>query len=1054
MKKKLCSWFLVLTMVLGLLPTTAFAAEDAAIPFAAKSGETALSVTQSETDYTYTVVTQYDENWNPVATEEHTVDLFVVTAPADTKAVTLDFGEDLRIAYTYDANGIYTGNCSGKEGGYESNGQIGLTTASVTDLTAYVRVQTPYDESWQSDFLYAVAFEVEEMQESAPFTAKSGEDVLPVVKSETDYTYTVTEYDDNWNPIKTEEHAVALYKITADTTITEVTLDFGEDLRIAYTYDANGTYTGDCSGKEGGYESNGQIGLTTASVTDLTAYVRVQTPYDESWQSDFLYAVAFEVEEMQESAPFTAKSGEDVLPVVKSETDYTYTVTEYDDNWNPIKTEEHAVALYKITADTTITEVTLDFGEDLRIAYTYDANGTYTGDCSGKEGGYESNGQIGLTTASVTDLTAYVRVQTPYDANWQSEFLYAVAFDIPAEEPDAPIVGTVSIEALLSNIAAGYVENSDEWIIMDMAAYEDATPDSTYKTTADTRQAYIDSAIAAVTAEGAGESAFAKAIVILQSIGADPQKLYPADSDTPVSAVDGLKNLETYSSSAWVAPYTLMALNQGDYGTDELEQTIITSVLANQAEDGSWSEWGDSIQTTANMIAGLSFYYDSNETVKTAVDKAVTFLSAAQKADGTYDAYGSGSDANTAAMVVIALSALDIDPNTDERFIKGENSALDGLLSFALADNSAFGYTDNTSANTYATEQGFRALIAAKTLRNVYDFSANEVSPAYGSGTPSDDEDDNSGSTSTPDTNITVSFTIKSHQTTWIRNLDVELEEASTVSDLIYEVAELDEKLSFVDNNGYISSVTYDGVTWAEFDAGRNSGWKYKVNGKAPVLGMSDRVLEDGDKVVWYYVTDYTQDSTKDENPVELEIPVEEDVVLPFTDVTEDSYYYEPLQWAVKNGITSGTSDTTFSPDGDCTRAQMVTFLWRAAGSPEPVHAETVFADVEQSAYYYNALLWAVENGITSGTSATTFSPDAVCTRGQMAMFLYRNAKTPAANSTNSFSDVSDTAYYKDAVNWAKAEGITAGTSATTFSPDVSCTRAQMVTFLYRACAE
>lgn len=242
------------------------------------------------------------------------------------------------------------------------------------------------------------------------------------------------------------------------------------------------------------------------------------------------------------AVPFTAKSNDELLSVVKAETDYTYTVvTEYDENWNPVVTEERTVDLYVVSADTEITEVTLDFGQKLRIAYAYDANGNYLAAC-----GEYGDGTTGQTTASVTDLTAYVRVQTPYDANWQSDFLYAVAFDVPEEEPDAPVEGAVSVDALLSNIAAGYVENSGEWIVMDMAAYEDANPDSAYKTTADAKQAYIDSAIAAITAEGAGEATFAKAIVILQSIGADPQKLYPADSETPVSAVDGLKTLETY----------------------------------------------------------------------------------------------------------------------------------------------------------------------------------------------------------------------------------------------------------------------------------------------------------------------------------------------------------------------------------------------------------------------------------------------------------------------------------------------------------------------------
>ncbi|WP_347072143.1 S-layer homology domain-containing protein [Intestinimonas butyriciproducens] len=174
----------------------------------------------------------------------------------------------------------------------------------------------------------------------------------------------------------------------------------------------------------------------------------------------------------------------------------------------------------------------------------------------------------------------------------------------------------------------------------------------------------------------------------------------------------------------------------------------------------------------------------------------------------------------------------------------------------------------------------------------------------------------------------------------------------------------------------------------------------------------------------------------------------------PFTDVTMDNYYFDAVLWAVDEGITVGTSDTTFSPDASCTRAQMVTFLWRAAGSPKASVSTCAFTDVDKDAYYYEALLWAVENGITSGTSATTFSPNASCTRGQMATFLYRDAKSPAVTGTHAFTDVKADAYYNDAVIWAAAEGITVGTSDTTFSPDADCTRGQMVTFLYRYLAE
>ena len=169
-----------------------------------------------------------------------------------------------------------------------------------------------------------------------------------------------------------------------------------------------------------------------------------------------------------------------------------------------------------------------------------------------------------------------------------------------------------------------------------------------------------------------------------------------------------------------------------------------------------------------------------------------------------------------------------------------------------------------------------------------------------------------------------------------------------------------------------------------------------------------------------------------------------------FVDVATGSYYEDAVDWAVENGITQGTDDTHFSPDGICTRAQAVTFLWRAAGSPEPKTNTMPFTDVNAGSYYYDAVLWAVENGITKGTSDTTFSPNMTCSRAQIVAFLWRSEKSPAAGTANPFADVKSTAYYADAVLWAVREDITKGTTNTTFSPDADCTRAQIVTFLWR----
>ena len=170
----------------------------------------------------------------------------------------------------------------------------------------------------------------------------------------------------------------------------------------------------------------------------------------------------------------------------------------------------------------------------------------------------------------------------------------------------------------------------------------------------------------------------------------------------------------------------------------------------------------------------------------------------------------------------------------------------------------------------------------------------------------------------------------------------------------------------------------------------------------------------------------------------------------PFDDVSADAYYNKAVQWAQEKGITDGISSNLFGPKQPCTRSQIVTFLWRAAGSPEPKGTAAGMTDVVPGSYYAKAVAWAVENGITTGTAEGTFSPDATCTRAQAVTFLAR-AQNAKATGKTAFSDVPADSYFADAVAWAQANGVTTGTSETTFSPDNDCTRAQIVTFLYRA---
>ena len=220
-----------------------------------------------------------------------------------------------------------------------------------------------------------------------------------------------------------------------------------------------------------------------------------------------------------------------------------------------------------------------------------------------------------------------------------------------------------------------------------------------------------------------------------------------------------------------------------------------------------------------------------------------------------------------------------------------------------------------------------------------------------------------------------------------------------------------------------------------------DSGYKL---GELVVTDKDGKKLELTDKGNGQYT--FTMPSGKVEVAAEF---VKEVEVSPFADVATDTYYYDAVKWAVEKGVTNGVSETLFGPDQACTRAQIVTFLWRAAGSPEPKSGSS-FADVAADAYYAKAVAWAVENGITKGTSETTFHPDETCTRAQGVTFLYRALGKLAAAQAG-FTDVAADSYYADAVNWAAENGVTKGISETLFGPDGSCTRAQIVTFLYRA---
>ena len=614
------------------------------------------------------------------------------------------------------------------------------------------------------------------------------------------------------------------------------------------------------------------------------------------------------------------------------------------------------------------------------------------------------------------------------------------------------------VDDLLAGIAAGYTDTDDDSkIIIDMAAYRNYNPQTQYFTTDDAKQGYVDFAIDILEQDGVSAVTYSMAIIGLQSIGIDPQQLYTADDAAVISAVAGL-NRSDHSDSAWTAPYILAAYHQGDYGTEQYEQALISEVLADQQENGSWEEYGDSIQTTSNMIVGLSLYRESAG-VGEALEKAVEYLSSRQGEDGTFDAYGYGADADTCAMVVTALAAMGIDPDTDERFVKNGNSALDGLLTFALSDNSGFGYQDNTTRNDYATEDGFRALIAASQVMetgeayNIYDFSANAGSlvPGYASGAGETDPDP---APPAGDETIQVTFTLRADGEDWISGKAVTAAEGATAF-AVFESAIAGTGITWTGSSGYISSITKDGVTLGEFDGGANSGWMYRVNGTAPQVGMDSYTVSDGDTVLVYFTEDWTSE------PDAGGAGPKPEETAPQVEANGDGSYTVTLppeagQTAVTlPHVGEGQVVVIVRPDGgrEVVKKSLVEngtayVLLEESCTVEIADSSRSFADVTPNAWYAGAVDFAVSHQLFTGTTDTTFEPETTLSRAMLTAVLYQLEGAPEAGEST-FPDVAADSWYADAAAWAQENGLMAGTERG-FEPDSPVTREQIAVILYQ----
>lgn len=414
---------------------------------------------------------------------------------------------------------------------------------------------------------------------------------------------------------------------------------------------------------------------------------------------------------------------------------------------------------------------------------------------------------------------------------------------------------------VMDTVAAANTERAADWWAMDMGAYARAYPDKGVALTEAAKQNYINAAITAIQSAGATDTTYDKAILALTANGVDATKLYPtANGSTALNAIT-LLNKADKSASAWSAPYTLAAYNQADFtGTQNYEQQLVEALLRAQKADGSWDEWG-TIDTTANVLAGLAFYAGDSR-VKTAIDKAVDYLATQLGESSIYSDTFSGPNANSTAMVIIGLTAVGVDPEKDARFSRNGLSVVEGLMSFALANNTGFGFTDNISYNDAATEQSFRALIALTQFRaagkafNVYDFSAGKTEPAYASGAG---ETEKPSEEPTQGEDITVTVTISTPDGTWLSK-SVTVKKGSTVYHAFAKALEGSGITAVGAESGYIRSMTKGGVTYGEFTSGPNSGWLYKVNGRLPSLPLTQQAVADKDYVLWYYTSDWKTD--------------------------------------------------------------------------------------------------------------------------------------------------------------------------------------------------
>ena len=596
--------------------------------------------------------------------------------------------------------------------------------------------------------------------------------------------------------------------------------------------------------------------------------------------------------------------------------------------------------------------------------------------------------------------------------------------------------------ALMDAIAKGYTETKDGWTAMDMAVY--STLDGKTAALTDTaKQNVLNLLIKDANSSTSSSSDHSRIEIVLRSLGIDSTQLYSVNSSTPTNNAKILSAADYSTLSLYTAPYILLANLQGNVNLTAAQvNTLIGTLKANMGTGLFGYEWNgvtySSPDTAGAALAALAKYYDTNADAKTVVDAILKAL------PGAMNEAGSFGSANSDAMVIMGLLAMGKDPSLLTTS-SGVN-VVDGLLSYVNTATNQFQF--DGADNPLATEQAFRALVAlakfdGHTPYNVFDFHTTAVVPGRATG-----EGESSKPVDPPAENndITVTVAITADNgTVWLPAKSVTVKDGATVYHAFVKALEGTGITQEGAADGYVRSITKDGRTLAEFTLGKNSGWLYQVNGTLPNVSLTQKALAAGDAITFYYTADWTTDpgagSMGASETDQKAAAAVSSLIDGIGTVSKDSGSKINAARAAYENLTD-TQKALVSNYHVLVAAE--TAFAKLTDAPLP------FVDVDKSEWYYTAVQYAYENGLFSGTSATTFAPEDTLSRSMVVSVLYRLSGSPSVTDSRSFSDVSTGLWYTDAVNWAAGTSVIDGVGDNRFAPEGDITREQLATILYR----